>query len=384
MSDGVDVEAAMKHKFAEDVFTYTTRDACLYALSVGASEHAPDEKDLPLVYEGAGDGFRVLPTMAVLFPTMGMSQIFNIPSLRFNPMMLLHGEQELRLTKPLPTSGAITCRPSLGGIYDKGKGALVLLDSDCFDESGEKVAFCRASLFIRGIGGFGGDRGPKPAAWAVPSRAPDKSDEYKTTENLALYYRLNGDTNPLHADPSMAAMGGFEKPILHGLCFFGIAGRVILRDFCDNDTTKFKAIKARFAKSVYPGETVITDMWAEEGGRVLFQCRVKERDVVVLTNGVAEVEGAAAALAARACERVAGERRGWARARDCACAAAGMRRVGAGGCSMTLRSGRSPLPRRCCDVRRRQRRPRACGGAGCPRTHRNADTYMEAAAPQSG
>lgn len=164
-----------------------------------------------------------------------------IPSLKFNPMMLLHGEQELRLTGPLPTEGSITCKPSLGGIYDKGKGALVLLDSDCFDSSGKKVAFCRASLFIRGIGGFGGDRGPKPEPWALPSRAPDATNEYKTSENQALYYRLNGDTNPLHADPAMAAMGGFDKPILHGLCFFGIAGRVILRQFCDNDTSKFKA-----------------------------------------------------------------------------------------------------------------------------------------------
>lgn len=295
MSSNVDVPTVLAHKFNDIKCSYTERDVALYALTVGAADDPLDAEDLPLVYEMNGD-MVTLPTFAVTFPFAGMSDMMSMPGLSFNPMMLLHGEQEVKFFAPIPTAASVTSKMKVTGVYDKGKGALIFLDSESFDAAGNKLCWQRNSIFIRGIGGFGGERGPKPEAWKLPNRAPDKSMSYKTANNQALTYRLNGDTNPLHADANMAAMGGFERPILHGLCSFGVAGRCILKAFCSNDVTKFKSIKGRFAKHVFPGETLVTDMWHVGGGKILYRTRVVERDSIVITNGVAEVasDGSAA------------------------------------------------------------------------------------------
>jgi 3-hydroxyacyl-CoA dehydrogenase/3a,7a,12a-trihydroxy-5b-cholest-24-enoyl-CoA hydratase len=281
---------AIGYEFAPVTTQYAAKDVSLYALSVGAAADALDAAELPFVYELSGDGFRPLPTFAVTFPFALLWQITAVPGLRFNPALLLHGEQYLELRRPLPTKATLTHRARIADIYDKGSAALVLLDVTTSDETGQELAFNRSSLFIRGLGGFGGERGPSGGGPALPDRAPDATHRQATTDNQALLYRLSsGDGNPLHADPAFAAAGGFQRPILHGLCTFGFAGRAVLRAFAGNDPARFKSIKARFARHVFPGETIVTEMWAADEGHVLFQSKVAERNEVVLSNGVVEL-----------------------------------------------------------------------------------------------
>jgi (3R)-3-hydroxyacyl-CoA dehydrogenase / 3a,7a,12a-trihydroxy-5b-cholest-24-enoyl-CoA hydratase / enoyl-CoA hydratase 2 len=280
--------SAVGFEFEPAIFTYTERDLSLYALSVGAAADPLDMEELTFVYELSRGGLRPLPTFAVTFPFSLLWQVTAVPGLTFNPALLLHGEQYLELKRPLPLNATVTNKARIARIYDKGSGALVLLDVNSYDESGTALAYNQVSLFIRGLGGFGGERGPSASTFEIPDRSPDAVHHERTNPNQALLYRLSsGDRNPLHADPAFAAAGGFERPILHGLCTFGFAGRAVLKQFAGNDPARFKSIRARFARHVFPGETLVTDMWAEPDGRVLFQTRVAERDEVVLTGGEA-------------------------------------------------------------------------------------------------
>lgn len=285
-----DVTRIIGHTFNPFTFNYTERDVALYALAVGAPANALDQTELQFVYELSSLGFKALPTFAVLYPTHMIDTILSgkLGGVEFNPMMLVHGEQYLEVKSMIPTSGVITCRPRISQVYDKGSGMLVVTDTPCYDESGAEIAFNQSSMFIRGLGGFGGDRGPSAPAEAIPDRAPDAVHREPTSATQALLYRLCGDRNPLHADPQMAAIGNFDRPILHGLCTFGFAGRAALKHFCDNDPSRFKSIKVRFAKHVFPGETLITQMW-REGNRVLFRTSTAERGEVVLSHASIEL-----------------------------------------------------------------------------------------------
>lgn len=270
-------------------YTYTTRDVCLYALGVGAPENWLDPKELQFVYELSTEDFKVLPSFAAIYSS-GMIDVLltgKIGKIEFSPMMLVHGEQYLEIRKTLPTSGTISCHPKISAIYDKGSGLVVVTDVSCRNEQDEEVAFTQGSMFIRGIGGYGGDRGPSGDINNPPDRAPDKIQEQKTLDIQALIYRLSGDINPLHADPSMAALGGFDRPILHGLSTFGFAVRAVLKHFCNNDPAKFKSVRARFSKHVFPGETLVTEMWQVSDNEVIFRTKAKERDMVVLSNALA-------------------------------------------------------------------------------------------------
>lgn len=287
-----DVSQITGHAFDPFIFSYTERDVCLYALAVGAPADWLDQGELSFVYELSGQGFKALPTFPVLYPTRMIDHILTgrLGQIEFNPMMLVHGEQYLEIKKTIPTAGEITCRPRIANIYDKGSGMLVITETPCYDESGEEVAFNQSSMFIRGLGNFGGERGPSGQPEAIPDRAPDAIQRETTLEKQALLYRLCGDRNPLHADPAMAAVGNFDRPILHGLCTFGFAGRAVLKHFCDNDPARFKSIKVRFAKHVFPGETLLTEMWKQDS-RVIFRTRVEERAEDVLTHAAVELNG---------------------------------------------------------------------------------------------
>jgi acyl dehydratase len=287
----VQLDQILGYSFEPITFEYNERDVSLYALGVGAPADPLDPQELQFVYEMSGEGFKTLPTFAVLFPSRMIDTMLtgSLPGLNYNPMLLLHGEHYLELKQPVPTTARITCTPRISAVYDKGSGALVIADVPCYDATGAEIAFNQYSLFIRGIGGFGGERGPSSTGNEPPDREPDTIVAERTSLNQALIYRLSGDTNPLHADPAMAAFGGFEKPILHGLCSFGYAGRAILKHFCANDPARFKSIKVRFVKHVFPGETLITEMWQTAPDQITFRCKAAERDEIVLANAVAHL-----------------------------------------------------------------------------------------------
>lgn len=272
-------------------FSYTKRDAVLYALGVGAPADWLDADELKFVYE-LSPNFAVLPSLPVIYSGQMIESIVSgeIAGIRFNPMMLVHGEQYLEIRAELPLEGTITCYPTLSQIYDKGSGMLMVTDVDCRDASGRTVAMTQSSMFIRGLGGYGGERGPSVVMGVPPDRAADQVHQEKTLERQALIYRLSGDINPLHADPQMAALGQFDRPILHGLCTFGFAVRAVLKHFCDNDPARFESVRVRFSKHVFPGETLVTEMWRSAEHEITFQTRALERDVIVLSNAVATIK----------------------------------------------------------------------------------------------
>jgi len=258
--------------------THSERDVMLYALGVGCGTD-----ELQFTYER---DLKVLPTFAVIpaFPAM-----LNLGgAMQVNPMMILHGEQRIELHAPIPTSGTITTTPTIKAIYDKGKGALVVVETDSVDEKGRLLFRNTSGIFARGEGGFGGDRGPSGPKNVPPDRKPDKSVSFTTRPEQALLYRLSGDRNPLHADPDFARMAGFPKPILHGLCTYGFAGRAILQAWCDNDPARLKAFEVRFSGVVFPGETITTDMWEVGKGKIVVSART-ERGEAVLSSAAAEV-----------------------------------------------------------------------------------------------
>jgi acyl dehydratase len=203
----------------------------------------------------------------------------------------LHGEQGLIIHKPLTAAGTVVGRTRVTNIIDKGagKGALLFSERDVIDRaSGDLLCILTSTSVLRGDGGFGGPSGPAPEPHPLPQRSPDSVVDLPTLPQAALIYRLSGDYNPLHADPKVAVAAGFERPILHGLCTFGVAGRAILRSCCGNDPNRLKSMQTRFSAPVFPGEVIRTELW-RAGDMVSFRARALDRDVVVLNNGRAVV-----------------------------------------------------------------------------------------------
>ena len=290
----LDVDAALGYKYPEFTSSYDERDVSLYALGVGAAKDPTDERDLQLVYELSGKGMKVLPSFGVV-PAISMvftqaKSGITAPGLNFGLDRVLHGEQYTELKRPLPTKGKLTTKATIKDIFDKGKGALVITEFVTYDEHGDELLRNQLTTFVRGAGGWGGDRGPSAEVNVPPDRAPDKVIEDKTSENQALLYRLSGDWNPLHADPGFAKAFGFKQPILHGLCSFGYATRHVAQAFApDGNPDYVKSIKARFASTVLPGETLVTEMWKESDTKIIFRTKLKERGEVVISNAAVEL-----------------------------------------------------------------------------------------------
>jgi (3R)-3-hydroxyacyl-CoA dehydrogenase / 3a,7a,12a-trihydroxy-5b-cholest-24-enoyl-CoA hydratase / enoyl-CoA hydratase 2 len=290
----IDVDAALGYQYPEYATNYDERDVALYALGVGAAKDPANEADLALVYEMSGKGMKVLPSFGAvpainMVLSMGKNGV-TAPGLSFGLDRVLHGEQYTELKRPLPTHGKLTTKATVKRIYDKGKGAVVTTEFVTYDEGGDEIVRNEVATFVRGAGGWGGERGPSADVNVAPERAADKTAEDKTSDNQALLYRLSGDWNPLHADPGMAKAFGFARPILHGMCTFGIATRHVINAFApDGDPRFVKSIKVRFASTVMPGETIVTEMWKENDQRIVFRSKVKERGEVCISNAAIEL-----------------------------------------------------------------------------------------------
>ena len=264
--------------------SWTSKDALLYALGVGAGQTDPTGFELEFTTENSQNvEQRVLPTMPVV---LGMGGGPGLPSWGdFDFRMLLHGEQGVTVHGPIPAEGTVNAVTTIVGIYDKGKAAVVRMESSStFADSGKPAFTTRFAAFIRGEGGFGESRGPEiPDPPKMPDRAPDHEVTYATRADQALLYRLSGDRNPLHSDPTIAKFAGFDKPILHGLCTYGFTGRALLHQLCGSDVAKFGSMDVRFSKPVMPGDTLTVKMW-DDGSGAIFQT-VNQDGVVVIDGG---------------------------------------------------------------------------------------------------
>jgi acyl dehydratase len=282
----IDPNKARGARLPDAQSSYDRDKVILYHLGLGAGVPATDPKELEYTYE---KNLKVLPSFAVI-PSFGsMGGIASIPGMQFNFAMLLHGEQEVILHRPLPVEAKLKTSAHIPEIYDKGKAALVILESQAKDEAtGQPLFTNRSSLFIRGEGGFGGDSGPKVGN-AAPERAPDGAVERKTLPQQALIYRLSGDKNPLHADPEFAKLGGFDRPIIHGLCSYGIACKAIVDEVLGGDVTQVARYQARFAGVAFPGETYRVSYWKEGASRILLEAASVERDAKIISNAVIEL-----------------------------------------------------------------------------------------------
>jgi len=278
-------------KSASAKVSYNTRDLILYAIGIGCN-------DLKYVYEN-DPNFAPFPTYPIVLHFKGTSQtVLPFPSetmIKLNSIILpgtrviLDGERYLEVLNPLPVEGEFTIKSTLTGVSKRGSGALLENETTISDDKKTYVRIISGS-FLVGAKDFEPEKAGKSYSEnvPVPKRAPDVVEEMKTLPNQTHLYRLSGDYNPLHIEPNFAQASGFDQPILHGLCTFGHAARAVLKNFANNDPALFKSIKCRFAKPVYPGETLVVSMW-KEGSRIIFEVKVKERDIVVANNAYVEL-----------------------------------------------------------------------------------------------
>ena len=264
--------------------SYSDKDSILYSLGIGLGNDPMNLNELKYVYENSQS---VLPSMATNFQ-------YHSPLLlktNINFIMVVHGEQRLSITNALPVSGDFIANAKVIGCYDKGpaRGAIIEVETSVKNKkNNEEICKLVSTTFARGDGGFGGPESPKKEIF-IPDGEPDYVSEVSTKPDQALIFRLSGDYNPLHSDPNFAKAAGFEKPILHGMCTYGIACRSLVNEICENDASKLKRFDCRFSSPVYPGETIITEMWKKDK-MIYFNSKVKERDKLVLKNGVSEIK----------------------------------------------------------------------------------------------
>lgn len=253
---------------------WDSKDAMLYAVGVGARP----ETELDFLFEGKGP--KVLPTYGVIPGMMAMGALMG-SGVEINPMMILHGEQAITLHREVPPDCKAQVTGRVSEVWDKGKAAVIGVEGEVADDAGPLFT-TKATLFVRGAGAFGGERGPSASAKnAPPERAPDHVVEAETRPEQAAIYRLSGDRNPLHIDPAFAQMAGYESPFIHGLCTYGFVGRAILSSLCEGDPARFASFEARFADQVYPGDTIITKLWDAGSGEAIVQAETQRGNVVL-------------------------------------------------------------------------------------------------------
>jgi acyl dehydratase len=280
----IDLKQALAAQFPVARSSWGADDVILYHLGIGAGFEKPlDPKELEYTYE---KNLKVLPSYGVIPLAGTLSGLEAIPGLDINFSMVLHGEQDLVVHRPIPVSGEVEHKKRIAAIWDKGKAGVIVMETVSSDAQGPLFTN-RFNIYARGEGGFGGESGP-PAGNQAPDRAPDITVESKTMPNQALIYRLSGDKNPLHVDPEYAAMGGFDKPILHGLSSFGVICKAVVDSTLDGEVTKVARYQVRFAGVVFPGETIITSVW-RESGRLLIAAKTKDRDTPVITNSAIDL-----------------------------------------------------------------------------------------------
>ena len=264
-------------------FSYTQTDPIIYGLGIGLGKDPMDATELKYVYENG----------LIAFPSMATNFQYKSPLLlkaKLNMIMIVHGEQGVTLHQPMPASADVISDTKVVNCYDRGasKGAIIEVETNVrLKKDNSPLCTLTSKTFARGDGGFGGE--DVPASIPVElNDTPDIVHEVTTTEDQALIFRLSGDSNPLHSDPNFAKMAGYPKPILHGLCSYGVACRSIVETLCEKDSKKLKKFNVRFSSPVFPGETIVTEMWKKDD-EIHFQSKVKERDKVVLKNGVCKI-----------------------------------------------------------------------------------------------
>lgn len=278
----------MRRHFEPVEQTYTAKDSILYALGLGLGRDPLDARELPFVYE---ERQLAVPTQAAVlgYPGFWMKE----PNTGIDWRRVLHASQSVQLHRPLAPAGTVIGRTRIKDILDKGPdvGALFFVERTLETRDGALLATVEQAVMARGNGGFGGASGPSPAPAKLPESTPEHVCDLPTLTSQALLYRLSGDLNPLHADPEVARAGGFERPILHGLCSYGIACHGLLRMLCDYEPARLKRIDVRFSAPVYPGETIRVEAWGASG-EVRFRATALERQKVVLNNGLAIIDAA--------------------------------------------------------------------------------------------
>ena len=277
----INYEELMQAKSTGVEASWGDRETMLYALGIGFMRDPMDTRELQFAYE---NDLKAVPTMATV---IGWGASSTMARSGINYLMVVHGEQRLTLHKPLPSAATVLIDERVIGAFDKGKdkGAVIVIEKVLRDKkSNDKLCTQVGTTFARGDGGFGGPTDGAPAPHTLPTRAPDLSHECDTRPDQAFIYALSGDRNPLHRDPNVAKMAGFPRPILHGLCTYGTACRAVISSVCKYDAQKITGFDVRFSSPVFPGETIVTEMWVD-GSVVSFRSKVKERDVVVLNNG---------------------------------------------------------------------------------------------------
>ncbi len=276
----IDAEALLRFPIPDVRQRLNAHDAVLYALSIGLGQDPLDTRQLAFVDHHRP--LRALPFMAVVLGHPGFW--LADPGTGVDAVRLVHGEQGIIVHRPFPIGGEVIGRTRVTGLVDKGhgRGALLYSEKLVLDAADETLlATTTSTTFLRGDGGFGGASGPIRPPHSLPGGPPDHVVDLPTRPEQALLYRLNGDDNPLHADPAVAAAAGFPRPILHGLCTLGVVGHALLRTLGGYDPARFRALDLRFSAPVYPGETIRTEIWSDGA----FRARVVERDIIIVSNG---------------------------------------------------------------------------------------------------